>query len=394
MTDDSVVIVSAARTPMGSFMGSLSSLAATELGAAAIAGAIKKNNIDVSVVDEVIMGTCLMAGLGQAPARQATLNAGLPYSCGATTLTKMCGSAMKSVMLAYDIIRSGSADVIIAGGMESMSNAPHLLLKTRKGYRLGAQVLHDHMLLDGLEDAYEKGRLMGSFAEDCVAEYGFTREQQDDYAATSYQRAKQANEDGTFAWEITPVEVSSKSGTVVIDKDEGPYSLNIEKAKQLKPAFKKDGTVTAHNSSPISDGAAALVLMRYSVAKKMGLTPIAKILGHATHAQEPSKFATAPSKAIKKLLDKLSFKSSDIDLYEVNEAFAAVTMGVMKEHQIPHEKMNIHGGACALGHPVGASGARVIVTLLGALRKKGLKTGVASLCLGGGEATAVAIELC
>jgi len=394
MTDDSVVIVSAARTPMGSFMGELSSLSATELGAAAIAGAIKKNNIDVAVIDEVIMGTCLMAGLGQAPARQATLKAGLPYSCGATTLTKMCGSAMKSVMLAFDIIRSGSANVIVAGGMESMSNAPHLLLKTRKGYRLGAQVLHDHMLLDGLEDAYEKGRLMGSFAEDCVAEYGFTRDQQDDYAVTSYQRAKQANEDGTFAWEITPVEVTSKSRIVVIDKDEGPYSLNIEKAKQLKPAFKKDGTVTAHNSSPISDGAAALVLMRSSTAEAMGLTPLARVLGHATYAQEPSKFATAPSKAIKKLLDKLSLKSSEIDLYEVNEAFAAVTMGVMKEHQIPHEKMNVHGGACALGHPVGASGARVIVTLLGALRKKGLKTGVASLCLGGGEATAIAVELC
>jgi acetyl-CoA C-acetyltransferase len=284
--------------------------------------------------------------------------------------------------------------VIVAGGMESMSNAPHLLLKTRKGYRLGAQVLHDHMLLDGLEDAYEKGRLMGSFAEDCVSEYGFTRDQQDDYAVTSYQRAKQANEDGSFAWEITPVKVISKSGSVVIDKDEGPYSLNIEKAKNLKPAFKKDGTVTAHNSSPISDGAAALILMKYSRAKKLGLTPIAKVLGHTTYAQEPSKFATAPSKAIRKLLDKLSYKSTDIDLYEVNEAFAAVTMGVMMDHNIPHEKMNVHGGACALGHPVGASGARVIVTLLGALRKKGLKTGVASLCLGGGEATAIAVEIC
>jgi acetyl-CoA C-acetyltransferase len=394
MNEDDVVIVSAARTPMGSFMGSLSTLSATDLGAAAISGALQKERIDISKVDEVIMGTCLMAGLGQAPARQATLKAGLPYACGATTLTKMCGSAMKSVMLAYDIIRSGSADVIVAGGMESMSNAPHLLLNTRKGYRLGAQVLHDHMLIDGLEDAYEKGRLMGSFAEDCVSEYGFTREEQDAYATTSYHRAKEANESGAFAWEITPIDVMGKSGVATISKDEGPYSLNVEKTKKLKPAFKKDGTITAHSSSPISDGAAALVLMRYSTARQMGVQPIARVIGHATYAQEPSKFATAPAKAIEKLLNKLSCKSEDIDLYEVNEAFAAVTMGTMIEHQIPHEKMNVHGGACALGHPVGASGARIIVTLLGALHQKGLKTGIASLCLGGGEATAVAVEIC
>jgi acetyl-CoA C-acetyltransferase len=392
MLNDPVVIVGAARTPMGGFQGDFSPLSASDLGAAAIQAAVERAGIRREEVDEVIMGCVLPAGQGQAPARQASLKAGIPLAAGCTTVNKMCGSAMKAAMLAHDLIVAGSADIVVAGGMESMTNAPYLMPKARGGYRMGHQTVQDHMFLDGLEDAYDKGRLMGTFAEDCAATFGFTREAQDAFALTSLSRALAANNDGTFGWETTPVKVAGRKGDVVIDKDEQPAKASPDKVPQLRPAFRKDGTVTAANSSSISDGAAALVLMRRSTAEKRRLAPLAVIVAHATHAQEPGLFTTAPVGAIEKLYRKTGWTTKDVDLFEINEAFAVVTMAAMKEHGIPHDKVNVHGGACALGHPIGASGARIVVTLLGALRKHGKKRGVASLCIGGGEATAMAIE--
>jgi len=393
MLNDPVVIVGAARTPMGGFQGELSPLSASELGAVAIKAAVERAGIKPEDVQEVIMGNVLPAGQGQAPARQAAIKAGLPLGVGATTVNKMCGSAMKATMLAHDLIAAGTNEIMVAGGMESMSNAPYLMPKARGGYRMGHQTVQDHMFLDGLEDAYDKGRLMGTFAEDCAQKYEFTREAQDGFALVSLERALEANNDGTFAWEIAPVTVPGKKGDTVIDKDEQPAKASPEKIPNLKPAFRKDGTVTAANSSSISDGAAALVLMARSVAEKRGLKPLARIVAHATHAQEPAWFSTAPVAAIDKVLAKAGWTVSDVDLFEVNEAFAVVTMAAMKDLEIPHENINVHGGACALGHPIGASGARILVTLIGALRKHGGKRGVAALCIGGGEATAVAIEL-
>ena len=393
MLNDPVVIVGAARTPMGGFQGDFASLSASDLGAEAIKAAIARAGIRPDEVDEVIMGNVLPAGQGQAPARQASIKAGVPLAVGCTTVNKMCGSAMKAAMLAHDLIVAGSAGIVVAGGMESMTNAPYLMPKARAGYRMGHQAVQDHMFLDGLEDAYDKGRLMGTFAEECADKYAFTREAQDAFAVTSLSRALAANNDGTFAWETTPVKVTGRKGDVVIDKDEQPAKASPDKVPTLKPAFRKDGTVTAANSSSISDGAAALVLMLRSTAEKRRLTPLAVIVAHATHAQEPGLFTTAPVGAIEKLYRKTGWTTKDVDLFEINEAFAVVTMAAMKEHGIPHDKVNVHGGACALGHPIGASGARIVVTLLGALRKRGGKRGVASLCIGGGEATAMAIEL-
>ena len=394
MLNDPVVIVGAARTPMGGFQGDFAALAASDLGAVAIRAAIARAGVAPEDVQEVIMGNVLPAGQGQAPARQASLKAGVPLSAGCTTVNKMCGSAMKAAMLAHDLIVAGSADIVVAGGMESMSNAPYLMPKARSGYRMGHQTVYDHMFLDGLEDAYDKGRLMGTFAEDCAATFAFTREAQDAFALASLSRALGANNDGTFAWEIAPVAVPGRKGDVVIDKDEQPAKAMPDKIPLLKPAFRKDGTVTAANSSSISDGAAALVLMRRSTAERRQLPPLAVIVAHATHAQEPGLFTTAPVGAIEKLYRKTGWTTKDVDLFEVNEAFAVVTMAAMREHGIAHEQVNVHGGACALGHPIGASGARIVVTLIGALRKHGRKRGVASLCIGGGEATAMAIELC
>jgi acetyl-CoA C-acetyltransferase len=393
MNNDPIVIVGAARTPMGAFQGDFSALSASDLGAAAIRAAVERANLEPTHVNEVLFGNCLMAGQGQAPARQAAIKAGIPTSAGAVTLSKMCGSAMKAAMIGYDSLLAGSNDVVIAGGMESMTNAPYLIPKARGGYRIGHGMMYDHMMLDGLEDAYDKGRAMGTFAEECVAKYQFTREEQDAYAIESVKRAQAATNDGSFKWEIAPVTVAAKGGDVVIDKDEGPLKAKLDKIPSLKPAFKKDGTITAASSSSINDGAAALVLMRESTAKKLGCKPIARILGHSTHAQEPNWFTTAPVGAIDKLYKKLNLTTKDVDLFEINEAFAAVPMAAMKEHDIPHNKINIHGGACALGHPIGASGARIIVTLIGALQKTGGKLGVAALCIGGGEGTAMAIEL-
>jgi len=390
---DPIVIVAAARTPMGGFQGDFNSLTCAQLGSAAIKAAVERAGLKPEQVDEVIMGCVLPAGQGQAPARQASLGAGLPLAAGCTTVNKMCGSGMRAAMYAHDMLVAGSVDVMVAGGMESMSNAPYLLPKARGGYRLGHGEVKDHMFLDGLEDAYDKGRLMGTFAEDCAGTYKFTREAQDAFAVASTTRAKQANTDGSFKWEIAPVTVSGRKGDVVVDRDEQPFKAQLEKIPTLKPAFRKDGTVTAANSSSISDGAAALVLMRASTAAKLGLKPIATIVGHSTFAQEPGLFTTAPVGAMKKLLAKNGWTADSVDLWEINEAFAVVTMAAMHDLKLPHDKVNVHGGACALGHPIGASGARVIVTLIGALRKYGKKRGVASLCIGGGEATAVGIEL-
>ena len=390
---DPIVIVGAARTPMGAFQGDFSSLSAHDLGAVAIRAAVERAGIQPDVVNDVIFGNCLMAAQGQAPARQASIKAGIPVSAGAVTLSKMCGSAMQSTIYGFDSLVAGTNDVVVTGGMESMTNAPYLVPKARGGYRIGHGMLYDHMMLDGLEDAYEKGRAMGTYAEDCSAKYQFTREAQDAFAIESVKRAQAATADGSFAWEIAPVTVSGRSGDVVIDKDEGPLKAKIDKIPQLKPAFKKDGTITAASSSSINDGAAALVLMRESTAKKLGAKPIARIIAHTRHSQEPNWFTTAPVGAIEKLYAKTGWSSKEVDLFEVNEAFAAVAMAAMKEHDIPHDKINIHGGACALGHPIGASGARIIVTLLGALKKTGGKRGVAALCIGGGEATAMALEM-
>ncbi|MDE2046987.1 MAG: acetyl-CoA C-acyltransferase [Betaproteobacteria bacterium] len=390
---DPIVIVSAARTPIGGMLGDFSNVSAVQLGATAIKAAVERAGIKGEDVGEVMFGNCLMAGLGQAPARQAALGAGLPQSAGAVTLSKMCGSGLKAVMFAHDMLLAGTHDVMVAGGMESMTNAPHLLVGARKGYRYGAVTTYDHMALDGLEDAYKRGTAMGVFAEDCSSKYNFTREAQDAFAIASTQRALAANTDGSFKWEMAAVTIPGKAGDTVIDKDEQPFKAKLDKIPSLKPAFKKDGTITAANASSISDGAAALVLMRASTAKAKGLKPIATIRSHATHAHAPEWFTTAPVGAIQKALDKAGWKSADVDLWEINEAFAAVTMAAMKEHNLPHDKVNIHGGACALGHPIGASGARILVTLLGALRKTGGKKGVAALCIGGGEAVALSVEM-
>jgi acetyl-CoA C-acetyltransferase len=391
--NDPIVIVGAARTPMGAFQSDFAAVSATELGSVAIRAALAQAAVRPQAVDEVLMGNCLMAGLGQAPARQAAIGAGVPVSAGAVTLSKMCGSGMKATMIACDSIAAGSNDVVVAGGMESMTNAPYILLKGRGGYRSGHGAIYDHMMLDGLEDAYEKGRSMGTFAEDCATEFSFTREQQDAFAIESVRRAQEAARSGAFAWEIAAVTVKGRGGDIVIDKDEGPLKAKVEKIPSLKAAFKKDGTITAASSSSINDGAAALVLMRASMARELGCKPLAAIVGHATHAQEPNQFCTAPIGAIEKLSRKVGWDLAEVDLFEINEAFAVVPMAAMSKFGIPHEKVNIHGGACALGHPIGASGARIIVTLIGALRQRGGKRGVAALCIGGGEATAMAIEL-
>src|SRR3989449_1677439 len=393
MHPDPIVIVSAARTPMGAFQGELKGFAAPELGAAAIRAAVERARISPEEVQEVIMGCVLSAGQGQAPARQASLGAGLPLGTGCTTVNKMCGSGMKAAMLAHDILATGNADVIVAGGMESMTNAPYLLPKARAGLRMGHGQIIDHMFYDGLEDAYDKGRLMGSFAEDCAQKFAFSREKQDEFAITSLKRAQQANKEGWFAWELTPIAIKAGKEERFVENDEQPFKANLEKIPTLKPAFRKDGTVTAANSSSISDGAAALVMMRRSTAERRGLAPLAVVIGHATHAQAPSEFTTAPVGAIGKVLERSGWDAKQVDLYEINEAFAVVTMAAMKEHNLPHDRVNVHGGACALGHPIGASGPRIVVTLIGALCKYGLKRGVASLCIGGGEATAMAIEL-
>ena len=400
--NDPIVIVSAARTPIGGLLGDFSALSAHQLGAIAIKAAVARAGVTGDAVDEVLMGNCLMAGQGQAPARQATLGAGLPQSVGAVTLSKMCGSGMRAMMFAHDMLRSDSADVMIAGGMESMTNAPHLT-PMRKGVKYGMAALYDHMAIDGLEDAYEKlpgidgkpgaGKAMGVFAEACVAKYQFTRAQMDQFAISSTERAKRANEDGSFDWEMAPVTLPGRNGDTVIKFDEQPFKAKLDKIPGLKPAFTKDGTITAATSSSISDGAAALVMMRESTAKKLGVTPIARIHAHAVHAQAPNWFTTAPVGAIEKVLKKSGWTAKDVDLWEVNEAFAAVTLAAMTEFKLPHEIVNVNGGAVALGHPIGASGARIVVTLLGALRKRGLKKGVAALCIGGGEATALALEL-
>ncbi|MFT5644732.1 MAG: acetyl-CoA C-acetyltransferase [Janthinobacterium sp.] len=395
---DPVVIVGAARTPMGAFQSDFASLSASDLGAVAIKAAVERAGVNPSAVEQVYFGNCLMAGQGQAPARQAALKAGLPTSTGAVTLSKMCGSAMQATMFAHDALKAGSADVIVAGGMESMTNAPYLIPKARGGYRIGHGMIMDHMMLDGLEDAYQKDetgnpRSMGTFAEECASEYQFTRAAQDAFAIASVQRAQAASTDGGFAWEIAPVTVKGRAGDTLIAKDEGPLRARLEKIPTLKPAFKKDGTITAASSSSINDGAAALVLMRASTASKLGCKVIATIHGHATHAQAPNLFTTAPVGAIRKLYQKTGWNTADVDLFEINEAFAAVPMAAMHDLGIGHDKINIHGGACALGHPIGASGARIIVTLIGALKQSGGKKGVAALCIGGGEATAIAIEL-
>ena len=390
---DPIVILGAARTPMGAFQGDFTALAAHDLGGAAIKAAVERSGVDPKSVDEVLFGNCLMAGQGQAPARQAALKGGLPLSTGAVTLSKMCGSGMKATMLAHDMLIAGSAQVMVSGGMESMTNAPYLLQKGRGGYRMGHDKIFDHMMLDGLEDAYEPGRSMGTFGEDCAAKYQFTREQQDAFATASVSRAKAATDNGAFAKEITAVTVKDRSGERVVSIDEGPGKIKLDKIPALKPAFKKDGTITAASSSSINDGAAALVLAKDSTAKRLGAKPIARIVGHTIHAQEPNWFTTAPVYATQKLLANIGWKVEDVDLWEVNEAFAVVPMALMAELKVSHDRLNVNGGACALGHPIGASGARILVTLIHALQARGGKKGIATLCIGGGEATAMAIEL-
>ncbi|MBY5793367.1 acetyl-CoA C-acyltransferase [Rhizobium leguminosarum] len=389
---DPIVIVGAARTPIGSFQGELKEATAPELGATAIRAALQRSRVEAEAIEEVVFGCVLPAGQGQAPARQAAIHAGLPFATAASTVNKMCGSGMKAVMMAHDLIAAGSASVAVAGGMESMTNAPYLLDKARGGYRLGHGRVVDHMFLDGLEDAYDKGRLMGSFAEDCAEAYQFTREAQDNYAIASLTRAQKAIAEGCFDSEIAPVTMKSGKAEQVASRDEQPGKAKLDKTPTLKPAFRDGGTVTAANSSSISDGAAALVLMRRSEAERRGLKPLATILGHATHSQAPNLFATAPIGALQKLSDRTGLPLSEVDLFEINEAFAVVAMAAMRDLDLPHEKVNVHGGACALGHPIGASGARILVTLLAALERYDLKRGMAALCIGGGEATAVAIE--
>ena len=392
MSDDPIVIVGMARTPMGGFLGDLESATASELGATAIRGALQRAGLSGEDVDEVVMGNILSAGQGQAPARQASIGGGIPDSVGCTTINKMCGSGMQAAMFAHDMISAGTNDIMVAGGMESMSNAPYLLDRARQGYRMGHGQVKDHMFLDGLEDAYDKGTLMGVFAEATAQKYQFTREQQDEFAITSLTRARTAIVDGSFESEIAPFTVKTRKGETEVSRDEQPPNANFDKIPQLRPAFAKDGSVTAANSSSISDGAAALVLMRRSEADKRGLKPLGIIRGHATHAHEPAWFTTAPGPAIKGLLEKVGWQKDEVGLFEINEAFAVVTMAAMRDCDIPHDKVNVHGGACALGHPIGASGARVIVTLLAAMEKYGEDKGLAALCIGGGEATAIAIE--
>ena len=390
---ESIVIVSAARTPMGGFQGDFASLAAHDLGGAAIKAAVQRAGISGDAVNEVLFGNCLMAGQGQAPARQAAFKGGLPISAGAVTLSKMCGSGMKATMLAHDMLLAGSADVMVAGGMESMTNAPHLLPKGRSGIRIGHGQIFDHMMLDGLEDAYEAGRSMGTFGEDCAAKYNFTREAQDKFAIASVERAQAAIKSGAFSAEITPVTVKGRAGDTIISIDEGPGKIKLDKITSLRAAFKTDGTITAASSSSINDGAAAMVLMRQSSVDKGGVKPLARIVSHATHAQEPNWFATAPLGATQKALAKAGWTAKDVDLWEINEAFAVVPMALMTDLSLSHDIVNVNGGACALGHPIGASGARILVTLIHALQARGLKRGLATLCIGGGEATAMAIEL-
>ena len=392
MIHDPVVIVGSARTPMGGFQGDLKDATAAQLGATAIKAAVERAGIAADAVEEVVFGCVLPAGQGQAPARQASLGAGLSLAAGCTTVNKMCGSGMKAAMLAHDLLIADSAKVAVAGGMESMTNAPYLLDRARSGYRMGHGRVMDHMFLDGLEDAYDKGRLMGTFAEDCAQNYQFTREVQDNFAIASLTRAQNAIKDGSFAGEVVPVVVKAGKSEITVTIDEQPLKAKLDKIPTLRPAFRDGGTVTAANSSSISDGAAALVLMRRSEAEKRGLTPLAAIVGHATHAHEPNLFATAPVGAIRKVAERTGWNLADVDLFEVNEAFAVVALAAMHDLDLPHDKVNVHGGACALGHPIGASGARVLVTLLAALQKYDLRRGVASLCIGGGEATAVAIE--
>ena len=389
---DPIVITAAARTPMGGFQGELSPVTAPQLGSAAIAAALARASVDGADVGEVVMGCVLPAGMGQAPARQAAFGAGIPEAVGCTTINKMCGSGMKAAMFGHDLIAAGSADIVVAGGLESMSNAPYLLDKARGGYRLGNGTIYDHMFIDGLEDAYEKGKLMGAYAEDTAEHYQFTREAQDEFAITSLTRAQKATEDGSFSAEITPVTVKTRKGETVVETDEQPRNANLEKIPTLKPAFREGGTVTPANSSSISDGAAALVMMRMSETEARGVTPLAIVRGHASHAQAPAWFTTAPIEAVRKLLGRVGWDKGGVGLFEVNEAFAVVTMAAMRDLDIPHDKMNVHGGACALGHPVGASGARIMATLLSAMDKYDVDRGVASLCIGGGEATAIALE--
>lgn len=393
MEHNDVVIVAAKRTPMGAMLGNLSALSSPELGAVAHMAALSQSGIAPAEIDEVISGCVLQAGIGQAPARQAAIKAGIPNSTGATTINKMCGSGMKAVMLAHDLIKAGTANVILASGMESMSNAPYLLSKARAGYRLGHGELKDHMFLDGLEDAYDKGQLMGCFAETTAKHFNFSREQQDEYALRSMTKALKAIENGAFREEITPVTLTTRKGDITVDVDEGPETAKLAKIPQLKPAFQADGTVTAANSSSISDGAASLILMSASNAEKRGIKPLAKIIAHASHSQAPQWFTTAPVDAIRKVMNKASWKQDDVDLFEINEAFAVVAMAAITQLELNPEQVNIHGGACALGHPIGASGARILVTLMHALKHQGKKRGIASLCIGGGEATAMAIEL-
>jgi acetyl-CoA C-acetyltransferase len=394
MSKDPVVIVSVARTPIGSFQGSLSDCTAPQLGAVAVKAAVQRAGVSADQIQELILGCVLPAGLGQAPARQAAIGAGLPLSVVCSTVNKVCGSGMKAAMLAHDLLMAGSNEVIVAGGMESMTNAPYFIPKARGGFRLGHGQILDHMSFDGLEDAYfDRGRQMGTFAEECAETYGFSREDQDAYAIKSTTRAQAAIRSGAFAWEVTPVTTSSKKGEVLVEHDEQPGKAKLDKITSLKPAFKTDGTVTAANSSSISDGAAALVLMRLSSAERLGIKPLAAIVGHASHAQEPRLFTTAPAGAIEKLLSRIGWATSSVDLWEINEAFAVAVMAAMRDMALDHEKVNIHGGACAIGHPIGASGARILVTLLAALRLTGGRRGVASLCIGGGEATAMAIEM-
>ena len=390
---DPIVIVGSARTPMGAFQGDFSSLSAHDLGGVAIKAAVQRAGIDPALVNEVLFGNCLMAGQGQAPARQAALKGGLPMSAGAVTLSKMCGSGMKAAMFAHDMLAVGTHEVMVAGGMESMTNAPHLLLKGRSGIRIGHDRIFDHMMLDGLEDAYEPGRAMGTFGEDCAAKYAFTREAQDHFAITSVKRAQAATQSGAFAPEMAPVTVKGRAGDTVIAIDEGPGKVKLDKIPQLKPAFKKDGTITAASSSSINDGASALVMMRASTAAKLGCKPIAKIVAHAMHAQEPNWFTTAPVGAVQKVLAKSGWGVKDVQLWEVNEAFAVVPMALMEELKVGHDIVNVNGGACALGHPIGSSGSRIMVTLMHAMQARGLKKGIATLCIGGGEGTAVALEM-
>ena len=390
---ENIVITGMARTPMGAFQGTLKDASCAELGAASIRAALERCRVGADEVSETIMGCVLPAGQGQAPARQAALGAEMPLSVCCTTVNKMCGSGMKSTMLAHDLLLGGEERILVAGGMESMTNAPYLLPRARSGMRLGHGEVVDHMFLDGLEDAYDRGKLMGTFAEATAGRYGFSREAQDEFAIRSLTRAKKAIEEGIFKEEIVPVTIKGRKGDTVVETDETPLKANLEKIPTLKPAFAKDGTVTPANSSSISDGAAALVMMRESTAEKRGIRPIARILGHTEHAHEPAWFTTAPVTAIKKLLEKLEWNAGDVDLYEINEAFAVVTMAAISELELDPEKVNVHGGACALGHPIGASGARIIVTLLAALKHHGQRRGLASLCIGGGEATALAVEL-